>query len=98
MASAVLGPEQLHGRPDAIAISSDGRRLAVVTEGKSISAWDVTARRPAQLWKGPVDLANSSAVAFSPDGRLIAVARSTSIELLDAAPVASFVESQASRR
>jgi WD40 repeat protein/tRNA A-37 threonylcarbamoyl transferase component Bud32 len=67
-----------------VAFSRDGTRLAwVCSGGKLLTIRDVAAER--ELWR-TTDLATypSNSVAFSPDGRLVAVTTNTDVELLEA--------------
>jgi hypothetical protein len=79
--AADLAEDALGGAPVWIALSQDGRRLAVAVEGQ-VTLWDVTARTPSQMWAKP--LAASTSLAFSPDHKVLAVGRKTSIDLVDA--------------
>ena len=91
--SASLPEDSLGGTPLATALSPKGNRLAVLAtvrpsqsqpaDSSAITLWDVTQRKPS-LVTGPVLLDDSTSLAFSPDGRLLAVGSKTSIELRDA--------------
>jgi eukaryotic-like serine/threonine-protein kinase len=64
---------RLHRYPDkirALAVSKDGKFLAVQTAGDKAALWDLTTQRPI------TEFPNSGleAIAFSPDDRLLAVA------------------------
>jgi eukaryotic-like serine/threonine-protein kinase len=64
---------RLHRYPDkirALAVSKDGKFLAVQTAGNKAALWDLTTQRPV------TEFPNSGleAIAFSPDDRLLAVA------------------------
>ena len=91
--SASLPEKSLGGKPFAIALSLDGNRLAVLASVESsqparasaITLWNVRSQKPS-LVTGPVLLDDSTSLAFSPDGRLLAVGSKTSIELRDATP------------
>ena len=48
--SVDLDPKSLDGDPTAVALGADGNQLAVLA-GQTITLWDVTARRPRQVWK-----------------------------------------------
>jgi len=64
---------RLHRYPDAVgavAVSKDGRLLAVQTGGNKAALWDLTTRRPITEFAD----AGLKALAFSPDDRLLAVA------------------------
>lgn len=81
---AAIPNDKLGVSPDAVALTADGDRLAVLTKNDTITVWDVTSREPRPVWEKAVTLEGSSAVAFSPDQTLLAVARRKSIELLGA--------------
>jgi Novel STAND NTPase 1/WD domain, G-beta repeat len=83
--SAILSKDAVRGMPKAVALSGDGNLLAVLAGSDTISLWDVRTREPSPVWKNPASLAASATVAFSPDQKLLAVGRLSSIELLDAA-------------
>lgn len=59
------------GWQQALALSANGRRLAIVTGNESLCVWDIASGRPAQppnvRWWG------GSSLALSPDGSLVAV-------------------------
>jgi hypothetical protein len=78
--AAVLAKDALGGTPVWIALSSDGGRLAVAVEGQ-VALWDVTARTPSPMWAKALEA--STSLAFSPDHKVLAVGRQTSIDLVD---------------
>ncbi len=80
---ALLDRKELQGQPVAIALNRDGSRLAVVVEGHTVSVWNVSVRQPSLVWTKR-DLDGTSSLAFSPDQRLLAVGRTTSIDMLEA--------------
>ncbi len=64
---------RLHRYPDpigAVAVSKDGKLLAVQTGGDKVALWDLTTQRPVTEFAD----AGLKALAFSPDDRLLAVA------------------------
>ena len=66
---------------DAMAFASDGRTLAMVTQGRRIQAWDLTAlpdHTPLASFVAPRSMCQPtcSQLALHPDGRLVAVASS----------------------
>jgi Novel STAND NTPase 1 len=79
--AAVLAKDALGGAPVWIALSQDGRRLVVAVEGQ-VTLWDVTARTPSRMWAKVLEA--STSLAFSPDHKVLAVGRQTSIDLVDA--------------
>src|SRR5262249_27453651 len=100
---ADLSPSDVGGNPRVVALSADGSRLVVLAGANAISVWDVTLRQPSRLW--PKDTTSTAetakaadpaaSVAFSPDSKVIAVGRSTAVDLLDAttgAPVSSLLQ------
>ena len=65
------------------ALSPDGSRLAVLVDGQTLSVWNVSGRHPSLVWtKGALE--GASSLAFSPDQQLLAVGRTTSIDMLQA--------------
>jgi len=82
--AAVLEKGQLGGEPTAIALSPDGNQLAVLAGSRLVTLWDVTLRKPAMVWPGPASLPDAMFLAFSPDQKLLAVGRESSVDLLDA--------------
>jgi hypothetical protein len=82
---ATLEKTALGGVPNAVSISPDGSRLAVLAHGRTISLWAVSSRQPSKLWAQTLDEANATSLSFSPDQTLIAVGRTTSIDLIDVA-------------
>jgi hypothetical protein len=83
--SASLGVGQVGGNPIALALSSDGSQLVVLAAGGVLTLWDVTAAEPRPVWNDKVALRDATTLAFSPDRTLVAVARTASVDLLDAA-------------
>ena len=81
--SAKLEQGELGGAPDAVSLSADGSRLAVLAGGNTISLWNVSSRKPSAVWTHKVLLEAASSIAFSPDQRFIAVGRKPSIDVLD---------------
>ena len=80
---ALLGKEELQGTPSALALSPDGSRLAVLVDGHTLRVWDVSERKPSPAWTKEA-LEGASSLAFSPDQQLLAVGRTTSIDVLQA--------------
>jgi WD40-like Beta Propeller Repeat len=78
----ILEQKKLGGKPDVIALNSDGTRLAVLAAGRTITMWDVTSTSPSMAWREPVYVDASSSLAFSSDKTLLAVGRKASIDLL----------------
>ncbi len=72
---------------NAMAASVDGSRLATVDEMDCLSLWDVPGRRLIVRLKIGWDL---SSAAFSPDGRLLAIAGQT-IQIIDVEGVERFL-------
>jgi len=87
--SAVLeGVSQLGGTPSAVAVSIDGRHLAVIARNGAesfVSLWDVqdpTTREPKRLWLTSV-AGEAQSLVFARDKSRIAVAGSLGVELLE---------------
>jgi len=80
---ALLGKEELQGTPSALALSPDGSRLAVLVDGHTLRVWNVSERKPSPAWTKEA-LEGASSLAFSPDQQLLAVGRTTSIDVLQA--------------
>ncbi|WP_187285034.1 toll/interleukin-1 receptor domain-containing protein [Streptomyces sp. OR43] len=75
----VLGPSSV-----SVAVRSDGRTLATVTEDDTVAFWDMATRR--RIGETPIDhTAQIAAVAWSPDGTTLATAsRDDTVRLWDA--------------
>ncbi|GAA3512767.1 WD40 repeat protein [Streptosporangium album] len=72
---ALLGPARLKGTDGGAVLSPDGRLLAARPEGTHrVTLWDVRLRRPVGA---PLDVGRGSFfhMAFTPDGRRLAVSR-----------------------
>ena len=84
--SAMLDKAQLVETPNAVALSADGSRLAVLAGRRTITLWDVTARKPVQAWSVVLEDEDkdASSLAFSPDQTLLAIGRRAWVDLLDA--------------
>ena len=87
--SAVLADaSQLGGRPEAVALSTDGQQLAVVAENGAdsfVSLWDVQdpdVRQPKRLWLTKV-AAEARSLVFARDKSRIAVGGALGVEVLD---------------
>ena len=80
--SARLDRTALKGAPAAIALSTDGSRLAVLTDTPAVTMWDMSARLPRTLWTTAAS--DCASVAFTPDGALLAVGCSAAVDLLKA--------------
>ncbi len=87
--SAMLDASKLFGSPDAVALSPDGSRLAVLTAEESsprrarvVTLWDVTSRDPSLVWRQEAS-DSSPSLAFSPNQQVLAVATRASIDLRD---------------
>ncbi|MGW1768420.1 caspase, EACC1-associated type [Streptomyces sp. NPDC002073] len=62
-----------HGGPvEAVALSKDGRRLALGSTDHSASVWDISGYRPVRSAVLTGHATTVSALAFSPDGRTLA--------------------------
>jgi WD40 repeat protein len=84
LAGGLPRPEAAEGTVSGAALSPDGRRVAAVftTEyASSIVVWDAVRR--SVVWTAPVERATAGAVAFSPDGRWVAVAGLDAVVLWD---------------
>lgn len=86
-------PQEIHTTASALAYSSDGRLLAVTRSGQAaenglpekishVWLYDVATLRVVSDWSLNSHV-SVSAVAFSPDGRLLAVAHGTEVRLTD---------------
>jgi WD40 repeat protein/TPR repeat protein/tRNA A-37 threonylcarbamoyl transferase component Bud32 len=67
----------------AVAISPDGMRLAVVSFFANVVLWDLSTGEQAFTFD---ESANSRGVAFSPDGRQIALSRNADVRILESSP------------
>src|SRR5262249_9007517 len=67
------------GYPWGCSVSPDGKRLATWGWGDSTRVWDTASGQQVAVFEG------TTAPTFSPDGKLIAVARNTDIEFWDLA-------------
>jgi RNA polymerase sigma factor (sigma-70 family) len=73
----------------ALAFRSDGQRLVSLAEDRTLRAWQVDTG--AELWQAPAGDARAGRVsftqplAFSPDGKLVACAMDSTLQVLDAA-------------
>ncbi|MFB4315171.1 WD40 repeat domain-containing serine/threonine protein kinase [Actinomadura sp. 21ATH] len=68
--------------PQGIAFSRDGRLLATVGNDQTARLWDVAARKEVGR---PFSVGRSAAVAFSPDGKVLAVGGDEKVSLYDVA-------------
>jgi eukaryotic-like serine/threonine-protein kinase len=74
-----------HGSPvNAISFSADGRQLASGSTDGTIHIWDPNTCRPVRTWRAS-SVTGILAVAFSPDGSLLASASGETISVWDAA-------------
>lgn len=60
------------GLPDCLAWNRDGTELAIGTGDKSLALWDLASKKPRKTISSFPD--NVSAVAYSPDGKVLAAA------------------------
>lgn len=67
----LLGRWRVPGKPEAVALSPDGKTLATGEEGGVIRLWETRLRRERGRLEG-VHRARVSALAFAPDGRTLA--------------------------
>jgi WD40 repeat protein len=74
----LAGPLHLKTRASSVALSPDGSRLATVDTLANVSLWDVAARRRIRLHVQGSG-AGLNHVAFSPDGRILALTRGGSL-------------------
>jgi hypothetical protein len=82
--SATLGSEELGARASIVALNADGSRLAVLA-GTSLTLWDVTVRPLRPVWTEPLQLEDSTSLAFGPDQNVIVVGRAKAITVVDVA-------------
>jgi WD40 repeat protein len=64
------------------ALSPDGQRAAFVTTSGVLCLWNLITNR--EIWRKPVPESSNHELAFSPDGRLLAMATNDAVEVLDA--------------
>ncbi|HWM06094.1 MAG TPA: XRE family transcriptional regulator [Actinophytocola sp.] len=76
LTAATAGITVEGARLDTMVFAPDGRTLAVITEGRRVQVWDVTAlpsRTPIAAYVAPCQ-PSCTAVAIHPNGRILAVA------------------------
>jgi WD40 repeat protein len=78
---ALLGSGPRPATKTSVAISPDGKRLLTNGGGKAVRIWDTHSRTPVLTLESPAAV---HAVAYSPDGRLIAGAAGRTIRIWDA--------------
>ena len=83
--ATIRDSRQIGGGSRAIALTSDGSRLAVLSDVGQVTLWDVTTREPRKLWHASQARKEPGLIAFSPDDARVAVGQEGSVELLDAA-------------
>ena len=82
--SATLGSGELGAPARVVALNADGSRLAVLA-GTSLTFWDVTVRPLRPVWTQPLQLQDSTSLAFGPDQKVIVVGRAHAITVVDVA-------------
>ena len=79
----LIAAATLTAKPHAIAVSRDGRLLAVAGADGTVSIWAVHGLTPAQHLRMPSAAADVTDVAFAPDGGTVAAAAGATVALWD---------------
>lgn len=87
-----IGTVQVSGRPLAAALTANGRLLAVVTREGALRVYGLAASGALEArWVKRVARSDRSAVQFTPDGRLLAVASAGRVSVLESVTGRPFV-------
>ena len=70
---------QINDKPNGVAWSPDGKRLAVTVDGGAVQLWDATTHKRLALLLSHQEDGWSYAVAWSPDGRMLASSRQSGL-------------------
>lgn len=84
--SRITGADVLGGKPIAIAISNDGKRLAILATAEPAAAltlWNIEQPEPKRLWLQTIALKDADRLAFGRGAKRLAVGGASAIELLD---------------
>ena len=79
------GTVELASRPIAASLTANGRVLAVVTRDGAARIYDLSAKGALEMaWAKRIARADRGVTAFSPDGRVLAIATAGRVMILDA--------------
>ncbi len=82
----IAGKEQFGGNPIAVAISNDGKQLAVLAEARpsaALTLWNIAQPVPQRIWLRAIAMQDAQRLAFGPGAKRVAVGGGSAIELLD---------------
>lgn len=68
----------------ALGFNPAGDRLGVLGRDAHFRVWDVTAEQPKPVWKARVQRGQKGAVAFAPNGKTVAIASTSQVQVFDA--------------